>query len=122
MLTPEQMEEAVEAMARAMLGSSRPNAGADDLTPASRGTFGAMPKWRLYEPLARAAVTAALPVIERVVLERAAAYHESEAGRIDAVRGAWTAGQRLVDISGGTAALVHLKSADAIRALAGEER
>lgn len=71
MLTPEQMEEAVEAMARAVFLRRNGMAtcwawdegGLDDEHPGAR---------EQYLKDAHAALTAALPVIERAVLERAA--------------------------------------------------
>lgn len=75
MLTPEQMEEAVEAMARAYSGAPFPSHRSRDK--------------------ARAALTAALPVIERAVLGRAMEVAEDHGADI---------------------------VSDAIRALAGEER
>lgn len=53
-------EEMVEKAARAMMAESRPNADPDALTPAPRGTVGLVPKWRLFEHLACAAVRAFL--------------------------------------------------------------
>ncbi|MFL5900929.1 MAG: hypothetical protein ACJ75S_06985 [Solirubrobacterales bacterium] len=49
------MEPEIEKIARAMLAVSRPGLNPDDLTPAPRGQLGMMPKWKLFEHLARAA-------------------------------------------------------------------
>ena len=56
--TPEPAGDLVERVARAMMAASRPNANPDDPTPAPRGTIGFVPKWRLFEHLARAAIAA----------------------------------------------------------------
>lgn len=80
-LTPEQMEEAVEAMARAYSGAPFPS-------PRSRDK-------------ARAALTAALPVIERAVLNHVAD---------------WIKTQRNIVPANGW------EFEEPIRALAGEER
>jgi hypothetical protein len=56
--TPEPAGDLVETIAKAMMAVSRPNANPDDLTPAPRGTIGFVPKWQLFEHLARAAITA----------------------------------------------------------------
>lgn len=51
-------DDVVERVARAMMAVSRPNASPDDLTPAPRGQVGLMPKWKLFEHLAQAAIAA----------------------------------------------------------------
>ena len=66
--TPKPAGDLVEAVARAMMAASRPNANPDDLTPAPRGTIGFVPKWRLFEHLARAAIAA--------MADHAAAYED----------------------------------------------
>ena len=55
---PTPASDEVERVARAMLAASRPNADPDELTPAPRGSFGLIPKWQLYDHLARAAIAA----------------------------------------------------------------
>jgi len=50
--------EMQERIARAMCAASRPSSNPDDLTPAPRGRLGMIPKWRLYEHLALAAMKA----------------------------------------------------------------
>jgi hypothetical protein len=53
-------DEAVERAAKGMCAAAHPRLDPDAMMPAQRGQSGMMPKWRLYEHLARAALTAAL--------------------------------------------------------------
>lgn len=54
-MTPE-LAALVEKVARAMAAQSRPDADPDRLTPLPRGAVGLMPVWRLFEPMALAAI------------------------------------------------------------------
>lgn len=49
------MSDVIEVMARGMCAESRPKADPDALTPGPRGSVGSIPKWALFDPLARAA-------------------------------------------------------------------
>ena len=49
---------AVEAVARAMHKQSRPMSDPDKLQPKPRGQVGMEPLWKMYEPMARAAIRA----------------------------------------------------------------
>lgn len=53
-------QQAIEAAARAMMAYSRPGVDPDELTPEPRGMAGYIPKWRLYEGLSEAALSADL--------------------------------------------------------------
>ncbi|MES2173896.1 MAG: hypothetical protein V4523_08100 [Pseudomonadota bacterium] len=48
----------VERVARAMQAVSRPTVSPDQLTPGPRGSVGLIPIWKLYEPMAIAAIRA----------------------------------------------------------------
>jgi hypothetical protein len=52
------MDNMIERVCCAMLIESRPGVNPYDLTPMPRGRSGLMPKWRMYEHLARAAIEA----------------------------------------------------------------
>lgn len=52
------MTDMVERVARAMLKASNPRVDPDALTPAPRGQAGLIPKWAMYEHLAKAAIKA----------------------------------------------------------------
>lgn len=102
-LTPEQIAEVLEAMARAICACTNDQ---EMLMPDGR------PYWRSYAVEADAALDAALPVIRRAHMEEAAV--ECESG---------IAGARKL---GGPFALIEIRtrqeSAKAIRALAEETR
>ena len=92
-LTPEQMEEAVDAMFRAHNSFANPS-------PTQRHYF-------------RTILTAALPVIERAILGRAAKLHDDRAGVLNSKR----------PLTNGENARMgwHWRQAAAIRAIVSEE-
>lgn len=81
MTTPTPPSDLIEEIARSMLAVSRPNANADDLTPAPRGSLGMIPKWKLYEHLAQAAYAVVRERIEEIgsAVETAAIWFEEYA-------------------------------------------